>query len=249
MPDNAKKHIPDDVLRQMIYEYQSGKTHAELYERYGKVHNVSDDWIRRKLIASGVKMRSRGQPHGKYLPNNGRTIDKTGYVLVKVPPGSHPYANSSGYVREHRLVMEKHLGRFLSPQEVVHHKNGKKADNRIENLELFSGHDRHYSHEMQGNQYKKGRTQIRVQGDKSKVARPGKPYWTEDRILNALRNFQKDCDRPIRRVDFRPPNLPSYVVANRMFGHWSKAVWLAVGYDPLAGHRLASTPQERGIDD
>ena len=58
-----------------------------------------------------------------------------GYIYTLAP--SHPRANQDGYVLEHRLVVERRLGRYLHPRERVHHKNGIRNDNRDENLELW----------------------------------------------------------------------------------------------------------------
>ena len=72
---------------------------------------------------------------------------RDGYVLV-LAPENHPYGKKGGggnkrkYILEHRLVMEKVLGRYLLPDEDVNHINGIKDDNRPENLTIV----RHYAH-------------------------------------------------------------------------------------------------------
>jgi len=69
--------------------------------------------------------------------HGGRIVDR-GYIRIKLLPDDffYPMTQERGYVFEHRLVMAKHLNRCLQKWEIIHHKNGVRNDNCLENLEL-----------------------------------------------------------------------------------------------------------------
>lgn len=69
-------------------------------------------------------------------PNSVRRVDKLGYIHIKA--NGHREARKSGWALEHRVVMSDHLDRRLERHESVHHLNGVRNDNRLENLELWS---------------------------------------------------------------------------------------------------------------
>lgn len=109
---NQKKNKPESYYRRL-----------ELSKKYRR------EAVRKRL---GLPL-----DHPSLTPNTGRGWKmKDGYkqLLLK----DHPNAAKSGYVMEHIVIMTEHLGRALKKKETVHHKNGIRDDNRIENLELWS---------------------------------------------------------------------------------------------------------------
>lgn len=127
---------------------------------------------------------------GDKNPNwrGGRRFDKDGYVLIYNP--SHPMATSDGYMLEHRLVMEKEIGRYLTRGECPHHINGIKNDNRIENLELMSL-PIHMSLHTKGKPrpWLKGKNISKEHANKISIALKGKKKSPEHRakIIEAIR--------------------------------------------------------------
>ena len=69
---------------------------------------------------------------------------------IRAPEKWRPMARKDGYVLEHRLIVAMHLGRMLTPTEVVHHINHNPMDNRLENLMLFACNSDHKRFEWMG---------------------------------------------------------------------------------------------------
>ncbi len=122
-----------------------GLSLSEMGRRIGTDHDTVAKFLEKHLIPrTPFLQRGENNPAWK----GGRTTDKDGYSLVLQP--DHPAANNAGYVREHRLVMEALLGRYLTALEVVHHEDDNKLNNSPENLELYDSNGKHLAETLKG---------------------------------------------------------------------------------------------------
>ena len=87
-------------------------------------------------IGKANSISNKGKTGNKCSAWKGGIVKRNGYIVFYKP--EHPFHNTQNYIGEHRLVMEKHIGRYLKSEERVHHINGNKSDNRLKNLILCS---------------------------------------------------------------------------------------------------------------
>jgi hypothetical protein len=98
----------------------------------GNIFEQTQYNVRKRVKSCGCMKYKTGEDHWAWKGGNSQWKNSDGYISCEI--------HSDGNVRrvlEHRLVMEQHLGRRLKKNENVHHKNGIRDDNRLENLELW----------------------------------------------------------------------------------------------------------------
>lgn len=136
--DSGRNRVVIPDLRQLV---EAGWKTGDIARKYNLHYKLVWWWIRKLKIPYDIAR------HGRYNGawTGGRRVHGN-YVYLWCP--DHPFATQAGCVFEHRLVMELKLGRYLHPDEVVHHKKGYGND--PDNLELFETNAAHLAATLKG---------------------------------------------------------------------------------------------------
>lgn len=141
-PGNTANPLDPQLAQEILTLNEQGHTQSQIAAHLGISIKVVGTTLRDHGISRASVLGSR-----HHAWKGGKAGTEDGYVLVHMP-ADHPFAEtmrrSNGYCLEHRLVMAEHLGRALKRHETVHHIDGDKANNEIENLQLRKGkHGKH----------------------------------------------------------------------------------------------------------
>jgi len=148
-PDGRPYHITicEFHREKVIQMVQDGHSIAAIAREIGTKRIRVREFLKRNSMKSAPQSPLLGDKNPQW--KGGRRLNHDGYVEVYTP--GHPNAHKHNYyILEHRLVMEKMIGRYLTKSEVVHHRDSNKANNLPENLQLFSENSEHLKHELTG---------------------------------------------------------------------------------------------------
>lgn len=149
----------EDALLRDIFEHSTHKEMEKIFNRPpSKVSRRARKLGLKKTRASvrrsakiAAKTRRKHDFSGENNPNwKGGVKITRGYKYIYSP--NHPNKDSRNYVAEHRLVMEKELGRYLDGKEEIHHLDGNRLNNSVDNLVLCKDSSEHHSkyHDISG---------------------------------------------------------------------------------------------------
>jgi hypothetical protein len=141
-----------DRISKAVKEYWKDKTRTfpEHCKELARIRMTGNTYRKGKKMpkeyVDNLSKRMTGKGNCRW--NGGKSIDKGGYITIWT--NIHPNRAQNNRVREHRLVVEKRIGRLLEKTEFVHHIDKNKQNNRITNLMVFASHSAHTRYESGG---------------------------------------------------------------------------------------------------